>query len=113
MSAARSPYSMRSWPSLRAANSAMNSQIRFMPCPSVPAITPSLRSRSRELALNRGEDVVHGVSSQLERRDRDERDQPDEQRVLNQVLRFVRPQESNQTIHQLHLFSPCAYWRAI
>src|SRR6478736_9103635 len=110
MSAARSPYSMRSWPSHREPNSAMNPQIRFMPSSlRSPNCVPPLRSGVLELRRDRGKDGVDRAARVREREHGNQRDQTDEQRVLDQVLRIVLLHERNQSSNQrIHGSSPCA-----
>src|SRR6185369_4270252 len=89
MSAARSPYSMRSWPSHRVANSATSSNMRFMSPPLRSAYVGPRLCRRGEFRLNRVEDRVDVRAGQRQRCDRHERDQTHEQRVLDQVLPVV------------------------
>src|SRR5262249_5914718 len=63
---------------------------------------PRLR-RGGELRLDRLEDGVHARAGQRQSRDGDERDQPDEQRVLDQVLALFPTNELDDAVHVLLL----------
>jgi hypothetical protein len=57
--------------------------------------------RGRQLGGDVGEDVVHRRASSRDRGNRDERDQGDEQRVLDQVLAFLITHERTQTSNEI------------
>src|SRR5215475_5897590 len=110
MSAARSPYSMRSWPSHRALNSATTIQSRLMP--SLRSHIDSFLCGRRQLRRDRLEDGIHARASRRQRRNGHERDEPDEQRILDQVLALILPHERNESIDYRHHPPPARIGRA-
>src|SRR5262252_3352308 len=100
MSAARSPYSMRSWPSHRALNSATTLQSRLMP--SLRSHIDSFLCGRRQLRRDRLEDGIHARASRRQRSNGHERDEPDEQRVLDQVLPLFPAHELSHALHAVH-----------
>src|SRR5262252_553927 len=122
ISAASSPYSRRSCPSsafgsLRLANrsSVLMAagdcivgllKVSARPEASLPASAHAeLRRRGSlrlELVGDRLEDRLHAAARRLDGRDRDERDQRDEQGVLEQVLAFLVTDERLHSVHELH-----------
>src|SRR5439155_21994388 len=100
MSAASNPYSRRSWPShsvLKRARAVISRamgirlSVRGAGCPAPAPRRSSLSGlcRRRERRGDASEDVVHVRAREPDGSDAHERDQRDEQRVLEQVLTFV------------------------
>src|SRR5258708_29811325 len=124
--ATRSPYSTRSWPSSDRQNfpSTIGSsvattvsgdinvllmsnpmkELRARPgARSRPHVSSNgLRSRAAELAGDGGEDRADAGAGRSHCRDRDERDERDQQRVLEQILAFVVTRDRLHVIHELH-----------
>src|ERR1041385_9132172 len=92
-----SPYSIRSCPSSWRASE----RTRV-----IRSTTFAFLDGGCELRLNGLEDRVDRFASQTDSRDCLERDQPHEQRVLDQVLTFVVLRERTQTIDEFHEFTP-------
>src|SRR3989442_1399280 len=104
MSPTSNAYSMRSCPS-SFRRSACARVIRFM---FMTLLRKPLRCRCRlrELGLDGLEDVVYRSARGGDGDDRDEGDEPHEQRVLDEVLRLVLARERTQTLDEIHDIPP-------
>src|SRR5437667_5168218 len=125
ISAASNPYSSRSWPSASRVTRAIAVIRRFMsvhlvktgsrlprPCPPQVTVFGALRRR-RERRGDAAEDVVHVRAREPDGSDAHERDERDQQRVLEQVLTFVGPNHGTHARHHcrhvsLRLTTPTA-----